>query len=177
MGLAILLHVCTDIVDHTPQKRVFAQSPGTGLLTGRLCISSSCMNGASLHDDHNESPACTKHQLNKPTENHINLFRQGYSIGVWNLPVPLERKKVNRNQLLNTPLIERCRHLARWHQPGPWFNIKISFYQCRKSHCGYNTVVRSSHLHNGISYTGKMASLFWISPLMSCSYSTHWLDL
>ena len=45
--------------------------------------------------------------------------------------------------------------------PGPWFNIKISS-QCRKSHCGDKTVVRSSYLHNGNSYTGKTTSLYWI---------------
>ena len=47
--------------------------------------------------------------------------------------------------------------------PGPWFNIKMSSYQSRKSHCG--SVVRSSYFHNGISYTSKMASLYWTSPL------------
>ena len=46
--------------------------------------------------------------------------------------------------------------------PGPWFNIKMPSYQYRKSHCGDKTVVRSSYLHNGISYTGKMSSLYWI---------------
>ena len=46
--------------------------------------------------------------------------------------------------------------------PGPWFNLKMSSYQCRKSHCGDKTVVRSSYLNNGISYTGKMTSLYWI---------------
>ena len=63
---------------------------------------------------------------------------------------------------------------------GPWFNIKMPSYQYRKSHCGDKTVVRSSYLHNGISYTGKMSSLYWIgaqaiaktnadwSPVMSC---------
>ena len=35
-------------------------------------------------------------------------------------------------------------------------------YQYRKSHCGDKTVVRSSYIHNGISYTGKMSSLYWI---------------
>ena len=49
--------------------------------------------------------------------------------------------------------------------PGPWFNIKMSSYQYRKSHCGEKTVVRSSYLHNGISYTGEMTSLYWFSPL------------
>ena len=33
-------------------------------------------------------------------------------------------------------------------------------YQYRKSHCEDKTVVRSSYLHNGFSYTGKMASLY-----------------
>ena len=50
---------------------------------------------------------------------------------------------------------------------GPWFNIKMSSYQYRKSHCGDKTVVRSSYLHNGISYAGKMSSLYWFSPLAS----------
>ena len=46
--------------------------------------------------------------------------------------------------------------------PGPWFNIKMSSYQYRKSHCGDKTILRPSYLHNGISYTSKMSSLYWI---------------
>ena len=55
-----------------------------------------------------------------------------------------------------------------WHWPflqnctGPRFNIKMSSYRYRKSHCGDKTVVRSSYLHNGISYTGKITSFYWI---------------
>ena len=45
---------------------------------------------------------------------------------------------------------------------GPRFNIKMSSYQYRKSHCGDKTVVRSSYLHNRVSYTGKLAYLYWI---------------
>ena len=45
----------------------------------------------------------------------------------------------------------------------------IWYCQNRKSHCGDKTVVRS-YLHNGISYTGKMASLYWISPLQIWCY-------
>ena len=52
--------------------------------------------------------------------------------------------------------------------PGPRFNIKMTSYQYRKSHCGDKTVVRSSYLHNGISYTGKMTSLYWIRALALC---------
>ena len=35
-------------------------------------------------------------------------------------------------------------------------------YHYRKSHCGDKTVIRSSYLHNGISYTIKMSSLYWL---------------
>ena len=51
---------------------------------------------------------------------------------------------------------------------GPWFNIKMLSYQYRKSHCGDKTVVRLSYLYNGISYTGKMSSLYWIGALLRC---------
>ena len=57
-----------------------------------------------------------------------------------------------------------CPLVAIWG-PGPRFNIKMSSYQYRKSHCGDKTVVRSSYLHNGISYTGNMSSLYWIGTL------------
>ena len=56
-------------------------------------------------------------------------------------------------------------------RPGPWLNINISSYQYRKSHCGDKTVVRSSYLHNGISYTGKMISLYWIGAQGMCFFS------
>ena len=46
--------------------------------------------------------------------------------------------------------------------PGPWFNIKMSSYQYRKSHCEDKTILRPSYLHKGISYTGKTTSLYWI---------------
>ena len=46
--------------------------------------------------------------------------------------------------------------------PGAWFNIKTTSYQCKKSHCGDKTILRPSYLHNGIPYTGKMSSLYWI---------------
>ena len=47
---------------------------------------------------------------------------------------------------------------------GSWFNIKMSSYQYRKSHCGDKTAVRSSYLHNGISYTGKRAYFLFNQP-------------
>ena len=54
--------------------------------------------------------------------------------------------------------------------PGPRFNIKMSSYRYRKSHCGDKTVVRSSYLHNGISYTGKMTSFHWIRAQVMSLY-------
>ena len=50
------------------------------------------------------------------------------------------------------------------HASGPWFNIKMS-YRYKKSHCGNKTILRPSYLHNRISYSGKMTSLYWIRAL------------
>ena len=47
---------------------------------------------------------------------------------------------------------------------GPPFSIKMLSYQYRKSHCGDKMLVRSSYLHNGISYTGKTASYLESGP-------------
>ena len=47
-------------------------------------------------------------------------------------------------------------------EAGPWINIKMSSCQYRKSHCGDKTILQPSYLHNGISYTDQMTSLYWI---------------
>ena len=60
-----------------------------------------------------------------------------------------------------------------WVNYGPWFNIKIPSYQYRTSHCGGKTILRPSYLHNGMSYTGKMASLYWIGAL-GCILQQNW---
>ena len=54
--------------------------------------------------------------------------------------------------------------------PGPRFNIKMPSYQYRKSHCGDKTILRPSYLHNGISYTGKMTSLYWVGALATTNF-------
>ena len=56
---------------------------------------------------------------------------------------------------------------------GPWFNIKMTSYQYRKSHCGDKTILRPSYLHNGISYAGKITSLYWIRAQMSYHLSSY----
>ena len=58
--------------------------------------------------------------------------------------------------------------------PGGWLNIKMSSNQYRKTHCGDKTILRPSYLHNGISYTGKMISLYWIRALvLTLDTDTH----
>ena len=47
-------------------------------------------------------------------------------------------------------------------ESGAWFNIKMKSCQYRKYHYGDKTILWSSDLHNGILYTGKIASLHWI---------------
>ena len=71
---------------------------------------------------------------------------------------------------LNMPLMSILSHsecVYETKQSGPLFNINIPSYQYGKSHCGDKTVVRSSYLPNGISFTGKMSCLYWISPLVT----------
>ena len=54
---------------------------------------------------------------------------------------------------------------------GAWINIKKTSCQYRKSHCGDKTILRPSYLHNGISYTGKTASLYWFRALVLVALS------
>ena len=60
--------------------------------------------------------------------------------------------------------------------PGHWFNIKMTSYQYRKSHCGDKTILRPSYLRNGISNTGKMTSLYWIRALETMSSTDGRMD-
>ena len=57
--------------------------------------------------------------------------------------------------------------IRRSRIPGPWFNVKMSSYQYKESHCGDKTISWPSYLHNGISYTGKTTFLYWIRRLLS----------
>ena len=61
---------------------------------------------------------------------------------------------------------------------GAWFNIEMSSYQYRKFHCGDKTILRSSYLHNGIPYTGKMTSLYGTAPgsLFRQGNTESWFD-
>ena len=90
-------------------------------------------------------------------EGRLEFLRWGCSPSCWGKEVP------------NLDGVWEVLSMESRFGPGPWFNIKMSSYQYRKSHWGDKTVVRSSHLHNGISYTGKMTSLYWFTPLVCCS--------
>ena len=51
----------------------------------------------------------------------------------------------------------------------------MTSYQYWKSHCGDKTILRPSNLHNGISYTGKMTSFYWIWDLVTVLHvAWHW---
>ena len=51
--------------------------------------------------------------------------------------------------------------------------VKMSSYQCQKCHCGDKTVIRLFYLCNEISYTGKTAFLYWISPQIATIFCTY----
>ena len=56
-------------------------------------------------------------------------------------------------------------------------NIKMTSYQYRKSYCGDKMILRPSYLHNGISYTCKMKSLYWIRALVPYTYTGPSLEV
>ena len=68
----------------------------------------------------------------------------------------------------------RCFCYVQW-QSGPRFNIKTTSYQYRKSYCGDKTILLPSYLHNGISYTGKMSSLYWIGAQLMIGQCDQWM--
>ena len=60
-----------------------------------------------------------------------------------------------------------CQH---WTGNRALVNIKMTSYQYRKSHVRNKTILRPSYLHNGISYTDRMTSLYWIrAQAITCS--------
>ena len=111
-------------------------------------------------------------------QNFVIYTRLVLLCGIFNYTPSLWTCRTYR--LLNLLIAESCLrllstrknvHIDWWikpgdaMRPGPWFNIKMTSYQYRKSHCGDKTILRPSYLHNGISYTGKMPSLYWIRAL------------
>ena len=56
------------------------------------------------------------------------------------------------------------------------FNRKMSYYQYRKSHCVGKTILGPFYPHNGIFYTGKTTSLYWIRA-QTCNVFLQNLDV
>ena len=80
-----------------------------------------------------------------------------------------------KSQDISTMKLTQLFHSILVLGPGGWINIKMSSYQYRKSHCRDKTILRPSYLHNGISYTGKMTSLYWIRALKTyLIIDVHW---
>ena len=104
----------------------------------------------SLHNEISYIGKMESLYWNETQFSYITIIGWGISMYIWHLThieIPIIKKKMDL-------------------QPrGPWFNIKMSFYQYRKYHCGDKTILRSSYLHNGISYTDK-TSLYWIGTLI-----------
>ena len=67
--------------------------------------------------------------------------------------------------IMGIPIPGKMVFILIW-DPWPRFNIKMLSYQYRKFHCGDKMVVRSSYLHNGISYVLS----FFVTP-------RHWTKL
>ena len=82
------------------------------------------------------------------------------SIGLLNLTSVHCQWLLNGCQRDNNRMTAICYHIFQITSRA-WFNIKMS-YQYRKSQCGDKMVVKSSYLHNRISYTCKTSSLYWI---------------
>ena len=99
-------------------------------------------------------------------------------MGRWTIPSNINFQGIFRDQIITILLFQCCLsclqlrtnacciyhelHILCEAQAGTRFNIKMISYQYRKSHCGDKTILRPSYLHNGISYTGKTTSLYWI---------------
>ena len=104
----------------------------------------------------------------------ISLLHTQQTVFIWTYRARIGPTMLNSASIFTemSPALPEARKLF-WQLscqnpgPGPWFSIKMSSYQYRKSHCGGKTILRPSYLHNGISYTGKMTSLYWIGAQAS----------
>ena len=61
---------------------------------------------------------------------------------------------------------QRNHQISAFTSPEGRFNIKMSSYQYRNSQCGDKTILLPSYIHNGISYTDKTTSLYWMRAVI-----------
>ena len=112
--------------------------------------------------------------LNDPETGHSTAGREQDMVDISFLPIEASntgknvtdsfyvRSKLYEVHEISTVCMQIVYHLTMIQRTRGLIQYKDASYQYRKSHCGDKRVVRSSYLHNGISYTGKMASLYWI---------------
>ena len=105
----------------------------------------------------------TKTNCTKQTGHGLHLCCQE-----WNMVIGLP--PVYDSSAFAYSSIRKC--TGSFWSPGPLFHIKMFSCQYRKSHCGDKTVIRSSYLHNGISYTGKTASFFLLNRDLGVHFGT-----
>ena len=105
-------------------------------------------------------------------ESHTSLHLQIIQIFMLFSQAQLVNYPVIKNLLISSvcPNEINCTFRNTITNNSAWLYIKMLSYQYRKYHCRDKTVTRSSYLHNGISYIGKMASLYWISHLVAKTY-------
>ena len=112
-------NVFTDVVDHIPQKRIYAHEINGKLFVYMGDFTFEIRARAVRHViaiTHEGTPAWTmtnSHQPGEPTEKYTDLFGHGYTIDLYNSPVSLGRAVCNRKKLLNnTAWSRRRRHQA-----------------------------------------------------------------
>ena len=87
----------------------------------------------------------------------IYIYELFDTSGCWNQNIPGELGQYHDcwrlGSLRRRDISNHGIEYVRGTGSGGQINIKMSSYQYRKSHCGYKTILRPSHLRNGISYT------------------------
>ena len=89
---------------------------------------------------------------------------------IWNFDVFFDLclnkwlSKQSRHRWFEMPLHSLWHRCNETLHTGGWFSTKMFSYLYRKSHCGDKMILQPSYPHRGISYIGKMTTLYWIRP-------------
>ena len=104
-------------------------------------------------------------------EGRLETLWTTYEQGDDSVPKQGDDSKYHLTNIGSLIILRQCLYIESTR--GGWFNIKMPSYQYRNSHCGDKTILRPSYLHKGMSYTGKMTSLYWIWALCACVCRLH----
>ena len=125
--------------------------------------------GVSNHRPHDCLLNCLFRRQRKDRSSASLVFVWGIHRWPVNSPhkCPVTRKTIPFDDVNICVLCYPC-HSSLWisviysYFPGPWISIKMSSYPYRECHSKDHLVVTSSYIQNGISYTYKVVSLYWI---------------